>query len=476
MKRTSTRVTPTRRQVLAAGAAVAGGGMVGACASPREGQGPPAALPTFGASAPLAADQPIRIGVIGTGGMGTNHCIAILGLVQQGRAAVEIAALADVCQTHLDAAHALCSDGQPGVEVAGYRHLPRAARARRPARRLDRLAGALARPDGHRRPGGGQGRLRREADDAAAPRGARARPRGGGLREHRAGRHAVRADPQVPGRAQADRGGRDRQARLVADELLPQLEGRRVDLLRDRPGGAARRGTRLGGLVRTARAAAVRHARLPPLAPLPRLLDRHRRRPPGARDDADDARPRPGLAGPRRRHRRALRRQGHGEPRPGQPAGPVRERAHAGRRRLDRQRLRLRGADPRPPGVALPGRQQLPPDPRGHLRRRDRAAGPEVRGRPGARRAPARLVPLHPHPRAAARRRRDGAQDHGHRRPGHALDVGGRGLHVRPRDALGSRAPSRRAGADRVPAHGWSLIREQVRREQSPRPFLEHLR
>src|SRR5688572_416375 len=122
MKPTSPRATPTRRQVLAAGAAVAGGGVVGACAAPREGQGPPAPVPTFGARTALAADQPIRIGVIGTGGMGTNHCIAILELVKAGRAAVEIAALADVCQTHLDAAHVVCSDGQRGVEVAGYRH------------------------------------------------------------------------------------------------------------------------------------------------------------------------------------------------------------------------------------------------------------------------------------------------------------------------------------------------------------------
>ena len=48
-------------------------------------------------------------------------------------------------------------------------------------------------------------------------------------------RHAVRDDAQLSGRARSDREGRHRQARLEPDELLPQLEGRRVELLQIDP-------------------------------------------------------------------------------------------------------------------------------------------------------------------------------------------------------------------------------------------------
>lgn len=71
---------------------------------------------------PPGPDEPIRMGLIGPGGMGTAHCHAIMGLNKNGREKVQIVALADVCKPRLDNAHKACSDGQPGVEVAAYRN------------------------------------------------------------------------------------------------------------------------------------------------------------------------------------------------------------------------------------------------------------------------------------------------------------------------------------------------------------------
>ncbi|KAA3608982.1 MAG: gfo/Idh/MocA family oxidoreductase [Planctomycetota bacterium] len=67
-------------------------------------------------------DEPIRMAVIGTGGMGTGHCHSIMGLNRDGHEKVHIVALADVCKPRLDRAHKACSEGQPGVEVAAYRN------------------------------------------------------------------------------------------------------------------------------------------------------------------------------------------------------------------------------------------------------------------------------------------------------------------------------------------------------------------
>jgi predicted dehydrogenase len=68
-------------------------------------------VPQARARAPLAADDVIRIGVIGTGGMGTGHCEAITKLASAGAAKVRIEALSDVCdrrwyeaKKHVDAA------------------------------------------------------------------------------------------------------------------------------------------------------------------------------------------------------------------------------------------------------------------------------------------------------------------------------------------------------------------------------------
>ena len=62
--------------------------------------------------AALGADEPVAIGVIGTGGMGTGHVDAFLAIAKDGRANVRVAALADVCRARLEAAAAKVAAAQ----------------------------------------------------------------------------------------------------------------------------------------------------------------------------------------------------------------------------------------------------------------------------------------------------------------------------------------------------------------------------
>ncbi len=88
---------PTRRDFLrttaAAAAATTALGAVPAEESLRDPRPVPTALP------PVipAPREPALIGVIGTGGMGTEHCNAFMRLVKAGQEDVRIVALADVC-------------------------------------------------------------------------------------------------------------------------------------------------------------------------------------------------------------------------------------------------------------------------------------------------------------------------------------------------------------------------------------------
>jgi len=75
---------------------------------------------------PVGDDEPVRMVVIGTGGMGTGHCQAFMQLTKQGRMNVQVVGVADVCQSHLDRAAQRCRDGQPGLDVQvtrNYREL-----------------------------------------------------------------------------------------------------------------------------------------------------------------------------------------------------------------------------------------------------------------------------------------------------------------------------------------------------------------
>lgn len=71
---------------------------------------------------PVSSDEPIRMAVIGTGGMGTGHCDAFCSIHEKGKEKVRIVALSDVCDSHLDRAHKKVTSKQPGVEVGRYRN------------------------------------------------------------------------------------------------------------------------------------------------------------------------------------------------------------------------------------------------------------------------------------------------------------------------------------------------------------------
>ena len=73
------------------------------------------------ARTPLKDGETIRMGVIGTGGMGQGHCAAFPKLNRERSANVQIVAIADPWPRNLDNAHkGLTTDWQKGVEVTKY--------------------------------------------------------------------------------------------------------------------------------------------------------------------------------------------------------------------------------------------------------------------------------------------------------------------------------------------------------------------
>ena len=75
----------------------------------------------------LRADEPVRIGVIGTGGMGTGHVEALVAIAKSGRANLQVAALCDVCRPRLEEAktkaEAVQGAGTVETHYADYRAL-----------------------------------------------------------------------------------------------------------------------------------------------------------------------------------------------------------------------------------------------------------------------------------------------------------------------------------------------------------------
>jgi predicted dehydrogenase len=114
------RVDESRRSFLAktiaVGAAAAAVGSV-ARADRRARWGPKV---KFAERVPVDAGAPIRIGVIGTGGMGSGHCRAIISLAKAGHENVQLVAISDVCDERLENARTVCSEEQ-GIEVDTYR-------------------------------------------------------------------------------------------------------------------------------------------------------------------------------------------------------------------------------------------------------------------------------------------------------------------------------------------------------------------
>jgi predicted dehydrogenase len=73
----------------------------------------------------VGAFEPVRIAVIGTGGMGTEHCRAFMRFVQDGREDVRIAALSDVCDARLEIArsHIAERQGESPMTTRDYREV-----------------------------------------------------------------------------------------------------------------------------------------------------------------------------------------------------------------------------------------------------------------------------------------------------------------------------------------------------------------
>jgi predicted dehydrogenase len=86
-----------------------------------------APLPPLRRARPVPGDEPVQIGVIGTGGMGTGHVEAFAAIGTSARANVRVAALADVCQARLDEAktkaEAIQGPGSIATYYADYRAL-----------------------------------------------------------------------------------------------------------------------------------------------------------------------------------------------------------------------------------------------------------------------------------------------------------------------------------------------------------------
>ena len=98
-------VPESRRAFLAKTAAMAGAAAVmGGAAARRE------PMPKAGRRAPLGDGEPIRIGVVGPGGMGTEHCRRLADFNRTGQEAVKIVALCDVCDLRAESAAAELKD------------------------------------------------------------------------------------------------------------------------------------------------------------------------------------------------------------------------------------------------------------------------------------------------------------------------------------------------------------------------------
>jgi predicted dehydrogenase len=124
MKKRVKNTDQSRRKFLGTAAAVAGGaGLAATGCSTTGGQpGVRKVVPTVPVASGVKINdsEPIRMAVIGTGGMGTGHCHAIMNLAQQGKTNTQVVALADVNDLRVQDAQKACQDKQ-GIAVDTYR-------------------------------------------------------------------------------------------------------------------------------------------------------------------------------------------------------------------------------------------------------------------------------------------------------------------------------------------------------------------
>lgn len=114
--------TESRRTFLAQTAALAGVAVIGGSASGGS-IGARELLPSVksmnAAKAPKDG-EPIKMAIIGTGGMGGGHLHSIISLTQQGKTNTHIVAVSDVCDSKMMGAKKAAEEKQ-GIEVEAYR-------------------------------------------------------------------------------------------------------------------------------------------------------------------------------------------------------------------------------------------------------------------------------------------------------------------------------------------------------------------
>lgn len=110
----------TRRDFLVTTAALTGAAAIAACKTTTT-TAALGSVPKAAPRVPLAPGDPIRMALIGTGGMGNGHLDGIIDADQKGREKVKVVALADVCKPRLDAAQKKCSERQ-SMQVDAYRN------------------------------------------------------------------------------------------------------------------------------------------------------------------------------------------------------------------------------------------------------------------------------------------------------------------------------------------------------------------
>lgn len=115
----------SRRDFLRTAAAVTA---AGALIPTEELLADPRPIPAGTPRPALRSDEPIRLGIIGTGGMGNGHLTAFVNMMKAGKANVQVVGLADVCAPRLEEAKASAEkvQGEGTVRTHGnYRDLLR---------------------------------------------------------------------------------------------------------------------------------------------------------------------------------------------------------------------------------------------------------------------------------------------------------------------------------------------------------------
>jgi predicted dehydrogenase len=114
---------PSRRQLLASGAAVAGALAIGKDALAAQGQDDIKRLiPKCPEKRPIPEGTPIRVAVIGCGGMGRGHLGSMLSQIENKHEHFEVVACCDVNKVNLQKAVDEARSRQSGVEVASYQY------------------------------------------------------------------------------------------------------------------------------------------------------------------------------------------------------------------------------------------------------------------------------------------------------------------------------------------------------------------